>query len=137
LNTDFLTFWKNRSTLKVNKKIFVFLFCLCISFFFWLQINFSKKQIETLSVNIKFINLPKPLYEKSKQTQVVYIEAEADGYDMLKYETVEIPVDFKKMKKTTSSNYYYTPNSSFKTISKQLGAHYKLIRIVSDTLYLH
>lgn len=135
MKTGLFTFLKHRSDVKFNKKVFVFIFCLLISFFFWLQINLSKKQIETLPVKIQFINLPKTLFGKIKSTEVLYIEVEADGYDLLKYETTEMLVDFRKLKKEKASDgYYYIPN--IKAISKQLGPGFKLIRTVTDTMHI-
>lgn len=135
MKTDLFTFWKHRSEVKFNKKVFVFIFCLFISFFFWLQINLSKKQIETLPIKIQFINLPKTLYGKIKSSDVLYVEVEADGYDLLKYKTTEMLVDFRKLKKDKySDSYYYVPN--VKTISKQLGSGFKLIRTVTDTMHI-
>jgi hypothetical protein len=138
LKTDFLKFWNNRSELKLNKKVFVFTVCLLISFFSWLQINLSKKQLENLPVKIQFTNLPKARFGAVRLADTLYVEVEADGYDLLKYEMREVQIEFRKLKRDRNPEvYYFLPNSYLKTIGKQMGENFKLVRSLTDTVQLN
>lgn len=135
---DFIKFFSQRSEVKFNKKVFVFIVCLFISFFTWLQLNLSKKQVESLPVRIQFTNLPKTRFGNAKISDTLYVEVEADGYDLLNYEMREVQIDFRKLKRTRNPEaYYFLPNSYIKTIGKQLGEDFNVLRAHSDTLQLN
>ena len=109
-----------------------------ISFFSWLQINLSKKQFENVPVRIEFSNLPKTRFGTNKIIDTLYVEVEADGYDLVKYEMKDVEIDFKKLKRGKNPEaYYFLPNSYTKTIGKQLGENYNVIRAVVDTVQLN
>ena len=98
----------------------------------------SKKQVENIPVQIRFINLPKVRFGSAKITDTLYLEVEADGYDFIKYEMKEVDIDFRKLKKDKNPEaYYFLPNSYIKTISKQLGENYKVLRAVMDTIQIN
>jgi len=138
LKTDFIKFFSQRSEVRFNKKVFVFIVCLLISLFAWLQINLSKKLVENLPVKIQFTNLPKTRFGTSKFSDTLYVEVEADGYDLLKYEMREVQIDFKKLKRGRNPEaYYFLPNSFVKNISKQFGENFKVIKALSDTIQLN
>ena len=138
MKTDLLKFWSHRSEIKLNKKVFVFIICLLISFFSWLQINLSKKVIENLPVKLEFSNLPKTRFGTSKIYDTLFVEVEANGYDLMKYEMKEMEIDFKKLKRAKNPEaYYFLPNNHSKTIANQLGDNYKLIRAIVDTIQLN
>ncbi len=138
MKTDFLQFWNHRSELKLNKKVFVFTVCLLISFFSWLQINLSRKQVENLPVKIQFTNLPKARFGTAKLSDTLYVEVEADGYDLLKYEMHEVQIEFRKLKRDRNPEvYYFLPNSYLKTIGRQMGENFKLLRSLTDTIQLN
>ncbi|MBI4929617.1 MAG: hypothetical protein HY841_02560 [Bacteroidetes bacterium] len=100
--------------------------------------NLSKKQIENLPVRIQFTNLPKTLFGTSRISETLYVEVEADGYDLLKYEIREVQIDFRKLKRDRNPEvYYFLPNSYMKTIAKQLGENFKLLRTLTDTVQLN
>lgn len=138
MRTDFIKFFNQRSEAGFNKKVFVFIVCALISLFAWLQINLSKKQIESLPVKIQFTNLPKTRFGTSKITDTLYVEVEADGYDLLKYEMHEVQIDFKKLKRHRNPEaYFFLPNTYLKTIGKPFGKNFKILRSLSDTVQLN
>ena len=116
----------------------MFIICLLIALFSWLQINLSKKQIENLPVRIDFSNIPKTRFGTTKISDTLYVEVEADGYDILKYEMKEMTIDFRKLKKDRDpETYYFLPNSYIKTISKHMGENYKVLRAIMDTVQIN
>lgn len=134
----FLNFLSDRKEVHFNKKVFVFSICLLISFFAWLQLNLSKKQIENIPIKVNFINLPKTRFGTSTITDTLFIEVEADGYDLIKYEMKKWDVDFKKLKKGKKPDtYYFVPGLYTKTIGKQMGENFKVLRVLTDTLQFH
>ncbi len=138
MNTDLFRFLQERSEVRLNRKIFVFAVCLLISFIAWLQLNLSKKQVENLPVRIQYSHLPKTRFGSDKITDTLYVEVEADGYDLLKYEMVEVQIDFRKLKKGRNPEaYYFLPNSHVKSIAKQLGENFTVIRSLTDTVQLN
>ncbi len=127
-----------RSDIKLNKKVFVFLICLLISFFIWLQINLSKQQSENLPVNLIFTNLPKTRFGSAKLSDKIFLEVEARGYDLLNYKMKDILIDFRKLKKARNPELYlFIPNAYIKNIGKQLGTNFKVIKALTDTIQLN
>lgn len=127
-----------RPEIKLNKRLFVFLVCLLISFFSWLQINLSKVQTENIPVKVLFANLPKTRFGVAKLSDTLSVEVEADGYDLLKYEMKEVQIDFRKLKKNRNpESYIFLPNMFTKTIGKELGENFKVVRALTDTIQLN
>ena len=115
----------------------MFVICLVISFFTWLQINLSKQHVEIVPVKIEFVNLPKAKFSSGKVSETLLVEVEADGYDLFKYKTKEVSIDFKKLKKDNITGvFYFLPNNYTKTIAKQIGENFKMIRSITDTLHV-
>jgi len=138
LKTDLFRFLHQRSEVKLNRKVFVFIVCLIISFFTWLQINLSKEHVDNLPVKFDFVNLPKTKFGTTKISDTLFVEVEADGYGLLKYEMKDVSIDFRKLKKDNNSGvFYFLPNNYTKTIAKQMGENFKVIRVVTDTLQLN
>ncbi len=136
MKTDFFSFFNQRPDTKLNRKIFVFIVCLVISSFTWIQINLSKEHQHNVSVKVDFINLPKTRFGITDITDTLLIEVEANGYTLLKYEMKEVQVDFKKLKKDAAGSFYFLPNNYIKTIAKQMDDNIKVIRALTDTIQL-
>ncbi|MBI4945469.1 MAG: hypothetical protein HY840_03605 [Bacteroidetes bacterium] len=135
MKTDLFRFLQHRSEIKLNRKVFVFIVCLVISFFSWLQINLSKNHVDTIPVKIDFVNLPKARFGVSKISDTLLVEVEANGYGLLKYKIKDISIDFKKLKRDDNSgSYYFLPNNFTKTIAKHMGENFKVLRAITDTL---
>jgi len=138
LKTDFLKFFTHRPDVKFNRKVFVFIICLGISLFGWVQINLSKEHIDNVLLRVDFVNLPKSRFGASQISDTILVEVEADGYGLLKYEMKEVSIDFKKLKKDAHSGvYYFLPNTYTKTIGSQMGDNFKLIRSFPDTIHIN
>lgn len=88
-------------------------------------------------MKIDFVNLPKNRFGTTSISDTLLVEVEADGYGLLKYEMKEVNIDFKKLKKDINSgSFYFLPNNYTKTISKPMGANFKVIRALADTVEL-
>ncbi len=137
LKSEILQFFSQRSDVKFNRKVFVFLVCLVISFFSWLQINLSKSQTDNIIVKVDFLHAPKSKFGKNIVSDSLILEVEANGYELLRYKTKEVEVEFNSLKRDRESgNYLFLPNNYIKTIGKQMGENYKILRSVSDTIFL-
>ena len=137
MKPDFLKFFSHRPDVKLNRKVFVFLVCLVISFFTWLQLNLSKVQADNIALKVDFVNLPKSRFGLTKLSDTLMVEVEADGYSLLKYEMKEVSFDFRKLRKDINSgDFYFLPNNYSKTIGRQLGENFKVIRTIADTILL-
>ncbi len=89
-------------------------------------------------MKIEFTNLPKTKFATAKLSDILYVEVEADGYDLLKYEMKEVAIDFRKLKRDRKpESYYFLPNSYLKTIEKQLGENFQVLRVLTDTVRLN
>lgn len=123
--------------MKFNRKVFVFILCLVISCFTWLQINLSKQYTDSIPVRIDFVNLPKTRFGITKIADTLLVEVEADGYALLKYELKDVQIDFRKLKKDINTgSFYFVPNNNIKSISRQLDDNFKVIRATTDTIQL-
>ena len=138
MKTDLFKFLHHRPEIRFNRKVVVFIVCLFIACFSWLQINLSESYIENIPLKVDFINLPKTRFGTLKISDTLLVEVEADGYSFLKYEMKTISVDFKKLRKDKNfESYYFIPGSYSKTIAKHLGDNFKVLRTVIDTLQLN
>jgi len=138
LRTDLFKFWQQRSEIKLNRKVFVFIVCLVISFLSWLQINLSKVYTESVPVKIDFVNLPKTKFGTTKISDTLLVEVEADGFSLMKYEQREVAIEFRKLKRDNFSGaFYFQPNNFTKTIGKQIGENFKVIKAIVDTMQLN
>ena len=91
--------------------------------------------MDTVPVKIDFVNLPKSKFGVTKISDTLSVEVEADGYGLLKYEMKEVSFDFKRLKKDVNAgSFYFLPNNYTKTIAKQLGDNFKVIRAITDTV---
>jgi hypothetical protein len=137
LKTDFFGFFQQRPDVKLNRKVFVFIICLVISFFTWLQINLSKVHTDNVPVRVEFINLPKTRFGTTSITDTLLLEVESNGYTLLKYEMKDVSINFGKLKKDVNTGFFYfLPNNYTKTIGKQMGENFKVIRAINDTVQL-
>ena len=94
--------------------------------------------MDNLPVKIEFVNLPKTRFGTSKISDTLFVEVEADGYGLLKYKMKDVPIDFRKLKRDNNSGaYYFLPNNFTKTIAKQMGENFKVLRSNTDTLQLN
>lgn len=126
-----------REPIRLNKRVLVFIVCLCISFFSWLQINLSRKQLDTIPVRLEFNQLPKSRFGHAVFYDTLQVEVEADGYDLMKYEMQEVKIEYKRLKKNRQPEYYYyLPNNYLKQINRQLGDEFKVVRSLTDTVQL-
>ena len=85
-----------------------------------------------------FVNLPKTKFGINKISDTLFVEVEADGYGLLKYEMKEVSIDFRKLKKDNHSGiFYFLPNNYTKTIETQIGENFKVLRVIADTVQLN
>ena len=137
MNTDFLKFWNQRPEVHFNRKVFVFIICLVISFFSWLQINLSKEHTDILPVRIDYVNLPPKKFGSNSISDTLFVEVETNGYGFMKYKMKEIPIDFKKLKKNDDGSFCFLPNNFTKTIGKQMGENFKVLHAMIDTIQIN
>ena len=98
---------------------------------------FRSKQIENLPVTIQFTNLPKAKFGTAPMSETIYVEVEADGYDLLNYEMKNVKINFNKLKRARHQNaYYFLPGAFMNTISRQLGENFLLHKSLTDTVRL-
>lgn len=91
--------------------------------------------MDNLPVKFDFVNLPKAKFGTGKISDTLLVEVEANGYGLLKYEMKDISIDFRKLKKDNSSGtFYFLPNNYSKTIAKQLGENFNVLRTLTDTV---
>lgn len=88
-------------------------------------------------MRIDFINLPKAKFGKTKISDTLMMEVEANGYGLLKYEIKDVAFDFRKLKKDNGGSYYFLPNNYTKTIAKQMGENFKVLRAITDTFEIN
>lgn len=137
MKPDILKVFQQRKEVHLNKKVFVFLVCLVISFFTWLQLNLSKDHSEILPVRINYVNLPQRKFGTAILVDTLFAEVEANGYSLWKYEMKDVSIDFKKLKRDESGVYYFLPNNYTKTIAKQMGENFKVLRATIDTIQIN
>ena len=137
MKADIAKIFQQRKEVHLNKKVFVFLVCLIISFFTWLQINLSKDHTDILPVRINYVNLPPKKFGTNILLDTLLVEVEANGWGLWKYEMRDVTIDYKKLKRDESGAYYFLPNNFTKTIAKQMGENFKVLRATIDTVQIN
>lgn len=121
--------------LKLNRQVFVFSVCLVISFFIWLQFNLSKINHDVVPVYVELEKPIIPLKSNNCLVDTLYLEVEADGFSLIQYEPLTMTLDASRARKQ-GELYYLLPAKHQKTINKQMGDEFQLVRIVTDTLFI-
>ena len=94
--------------------------------------------MDNLPVKFDFVNLPKAKFGTTKISDTLFVEVEAEGYGLLKYEMKDVSIDFRKLKRDNNSGvFYFLPNNYTKTIAKQMGENFKVLRAIADTVQLN
>ena len=137
MKTDFFGFFHRRPEIKLNRRLFVFIVCLLISFFGWFQSNLSKQYTDTVPVRVDFVNLPKTRFGTAQVSDTIAVEVEASGFELMKYKMKNMAVDFRKLKKSAGSEeYFYLANNNTKPLAKKMGDNFRVIRAMTDTVVL-
>lgn len=102
-----------------------------------MQLNLSKEHTDILPVRINYVNLPQKKFGTTILLDTLLVEVESNGWGLWKYEMKDIPIDFKKLKHDESGVYYFLPNNFAKTIAKQMGENFKVLRATIDTVQIN
>ncbi len=131
-----------KDSIRLNKRVVTFLFCVLVSAFFWLMMTLSKEYTTELNFPVNYINLPSDKVVANHLSETIDIEIKATGFNLLlnklkqKKETVLIDVKYSKPL-PTKNHYFLLSNSRIDRITKQFSNDIKIIKIYPDTLFLN
>ncbi|NOZ46540.1 MAG: hypothetical protein GXO79_07125 [Chlorobi bacterium] len=130
---------------KIDRKVIIFLFFLCISTFFWLLNALSKEYITNIHYPVRYSNFPKNKVLVGDLPVKLDIRVKAFGFTLLKYKIkpslAPINLDLRSTTFYQSSNLHKTANYYILTryerdkIDKQLSSEIQVIEISPDTIH--
>lgn len=124
-----------------NRKLYVFLFCLGLSIFFWLLNALSKNFTTEAVFNVSYINQPVNEVVLNELPAQLKIKIKGLGFDLMAYKLrlrkSNVNIDLSRLKgfnKGVQSN--TLASSSFSSyISNQLGEQIEIKEIYPDSIY--
>jgi len=126
--------------IRLNKRVYMFLFFLVISIILWLLIKLRYEYVSTITYKVNLSELPETKVALTSDSLTVTLRVKALGYNLLRYKL------FKYYKPLSISaqgadfvkgNYYVVLSGQLDNFTSQLGADFTLLEVSPDTLYFH
>lgn len=123
-----------------NRKLYVFLLCLSLSFLFWILNALSKTSTTQVLFDVNYVNQPKDKIVLNKLPQQITIKIKGLGYDLIAYKLrlrrPVVKVDLSKVNGfNTKMSSATLPSSSFANyITNQLGDRIEVKNIYPDSI---
>ncbi|PCJ23607.1 MAG: hypothetical protein COA97_11355 [Flavobacteriales bacterium] len=123
-----------------NRKLYVFLFCLGLSVFFWLLNALSKNFTTEVSFNVNYVNQPINKIVLNELPGELKIKIKGLGFDLMAYKLrlkrPTLYIDLSKLKGFNNQIQSKTLSSSsfFSYINSQLGEHIEIKQIYPDSI---
>ena len=126
-----------------NRKLYVFIFCLFLSSFFWLLNALSKKFITEIDFKVTYINTPKSKVVLNDLSDKINIKIKGLGFDLLAYKLKFtkplLTIDLAKVRGLNNAHKSIQnitlPTSSFTSIiANQLGDQIEIKNIYPDSI---
>ena len=123
-----------------NRKLYVFLFCLSLSIFFWILNALSKNFTTDAVFNVTYINQPKSKVVLNELPNQLTIKIKGLGFDLMAYKlrlrSSSIKVDLSKLKGFNNQLQSTTLASSsfYSNVSSQLGDQIEIKNIYPDSI---
>lgn len=123
-----------------NRKLYVFLLCLCLSVFFWLLNALSKKFTTEAIFNVNYVNQPLNRVVLNELPNQLKIKIKGLGFDLMAYKLrlkkASVNVDLSRLKGVRNHVRSNTiPSSYFSSyLSNQLGEQIEIKNIYPDSI---
>ncbi len=133
----------NPENLKIDQKIFVFIFFLVLSTILWFLNALNRDYISTISYPVKYVNFPSDRVLINDLPDELDFQVKSHGYNLLKYKISPniLPVQINvsnlsfRQEKSNGDEVYYVLTSSIKDlIANQLNTDIQLLSIEQDSL---
>lgn len=131
----------NKSELKFNRKLGIYLVCLVLACILWLLITLSEKYETDIMFPVTYSGVPADKVVTSELPESISARVNAVGFSLLLYkikgkgENLSVSINPSRLR-GRNGNYYTLPNSRLDNISAQLGDKIKILKIAPDTIYV-
>ena len=130
------------NSIRLNRRVITFLFCVAISVFFWLLMTLSRQYTITVNFPVNYINLPFDKVVSNRLPESIDIQIESSGFNLLwykiKHQREVISIDLKDVVPLAVKNHYYLlSNSRIDKITAQFSNEIKIVRVIPDTVFLN
>ena len=131
-------------SLKINKKLFIFLFFLLISTVLWFLNALNKTYDTTINIPVSFHEMPINKYNVSELPKFFEMQINANGFTILKYKFKSkiIPLkfsakslDLKQSSKEDTSKFYILSYKLKQKVEKQTKSDINIIKIKPDSIF--
>ncbi|OFX42158.1 MAG: hypothetical protein A2046_10885 [Bacteroidetes bacterium GWA2_30_7] len=135
---------QNKSYLKPNKKLFIFLFFLVLSSCFWLLNILTNDFVSTINFPVKYKNFPIDKVVVNELPQELQLQIKASGFMLVRlYLTATVPPILfdinsfyeKKAIISTTTNIYIITKLAKEKIQSQLESKIEILEIYPDTIF--
>ncbi|MEA3496142.1 MAG: CdaR family protein [Bacteroidota bacterium] len=119
-----------------NKNVVVFVISMAIAFVFWVLLALNKEYVTTLTLNVKYGNIPKHLVLKKPLPQKLKFKIKSEGWDILSLKKSQSENDvFIDLSDFVSSNFILTSElKNFLDLKKE--SFFNILKIYPDTIHL-
>jgi len=124
-----------------NRKLYVFLFCLSLSIFFWLLNALSKSSSSDVIFNVSYVNQPKNKIVLNELPNQLKLKIKGLGFDLMAYKMrfkkPTVIIDLARLKGFNNDLQGNTLSSTsfFPYISSQLGEQLEIKEIYPDSIH--
>jgi YbbR domain-containing protein len=132
---------QGQETIRLNRRLVSFLFCVVVSAFFWLLLSLSKEYNIVLSFPVEYLNQPEDKVIANDLPSRIEIEIRARGFDLVGYklnpERETIRIDLRDARASGTKNHsFLLTNSHTDKVTAQFSSNIHIIQIAPDTIFL-
>ncbi len=120
-----------------SKKLNVFGLFLLFSFMILVLSKLSKSYTETITIPVKYKNIPEEIVLTNNQKQSVRVKVTTHGFNLLAsyFKKPKIELDFSEDVSQTKHSYVWESKTSVPALETEFGSNFEIKNIVPDTLH--
>lgn len=128
-----------KKSVKMNRRLFTFLVCICISAFFWLMLNLSRQYNITRTYPLKYVNMPLKKKLSEELPSKAEFNIKASGFKLLLFNIRNrkdsIVINFEESKHSKKNKkFYLLLNDKREKLASQLGSNVSILKVEPDTI---
>ncbi|MCX7861544.1 MAG: YbbR-like domain-containing protein [Bacteroidales bacterium] len=120
---------------KLNKRIFLFLFFLTISTLIWFFNKLEKNYFSQIEINVRYFNFPKNVIQTQELPNKIIVTIYGRGFTIMRYKLLSVTPFYIDLKKYLSAQYngnetvYLYTDNLISSLDKELSEEVKIIQI--------
>lgn len=133
-----LFFDRNSKKIKLNRNVYIFFFCLLLSFFFWLLASLSEQYSDTLTVKFKYVQMDaKMMFEEQPHSEIQLL-VKGNGFDLLgeqlRFDRHPVEIDLSSALSIGENRFMIPMKYLNYQIEKELGGSLSIEELFADSI---